>query len=201
MPTVIALEPFPQVEVELDVSKSLAELRVLAEHDSGRPRVGITLGYYRANARYRYSINADGRGLYSGGVCVTVRRLMVHFGLNRRAIYVAREVRDYPCLREAVLAHEERHALADIKTLGLFLPDLKAALEAEYGIGLVVKASTEGESRTALKAVLDARLGHAIGEFEHRRRRAQSAIDNDDDEARMVASCSAEAQAFLKRFK
>lgn len=200
-PTAIAVEPLPLVEVETDGGKSTADLRVLAERSSDGRRVGLTLGHYQARARYQYTINADGRGLSGGGVCVVVKGLTVGFGFSRRVTYIAREVHDFPCVRAAVVAHEDRHVTADDTVLRLYLTYLKAALELEYGTGLVVKASTPDESRRALKTILDGRLGQAVEEFDFRRQQAQREIDERDEEAAIVAACGPEAQSFLRRYR
>ncbi len=200
-PTTITMESLPAVEVQVDSSKSIADLRAMAERDSEGRHIGLTLGYYRAGARYRYTINADGRGLGTSGVCVAVKTLTVRFGLNRRITYVSREVHDYPCIREMVVAHEQLHARADDEILGFYIADLKAALELEYGTGLVVKASTPDESRKTLKRILDGRLERGVEELELRRRQTHQRIDERDEEAALVAACGGEADSFLKRYR
>lgn len=200
-PTTVFLDILEAPLASVNENRSLGELRSMVFRDGRIEPSGLVLGHYVARARYRYTVNAEGRRLPSGGLCVLVGGLTVRFGIADRSVFVAREVLDYPCLRKAVVAHENLHVAADDAVLQRFVVYLRSALELEYGTGIAIRSSTQSESQSALKTILETRLDMAIEEFEHHRQLVHGEIDDANLEAAMITRCGAEAESWFKRYR
>jgi hypothetical protein len=189
--------------VEFDLEKTISELTRLSSGaaDSTDNHGGVALSFYEAKTGVRSSVKAGGRNISTGGVCVVVRAINVHFGLTERKILLAREILDNTCVREFVTTREQRRVTVDDAVLRLYVVQLKETLSLELSGGLTIKATTSGEAMELLKRILDARLQQAVEEFFARREKAQLAMHDKDEESALEQACGPGVRSKFERSK
>lgn len=177
--------------VEFDLEKTISELTQLSSGaaDSTGNHKRAALSFYEAKTGVRSSIKAGGRNISTGGVCVIVRAIDVHFGITERKVLLAREILDNACIRDFVAAREQWRATVDDAVLRLYVVQLQETLSLELSGGLAIKAATVGEAMELLKRILDARLQQAVEEFFARREEAQSAVQDEDEVNALEQAC------------
>lgn len=189
--------------VEFDLEKTISELTRLSSDaaDNTGNHGGAALSFYEAKTGVRSSVKAGGRNIPTGGVCVVVRAINVHFGITERRILLAREILDSTCVRDFVTAHEQRRATVDDAVLRLYVVQLQETLALELSGGLAIKATTSGEAMELLKRILDARLQQAVEEFFARREKAQQAMHDKDEENALEQACGPGARSRFEKSK
>jgi len=198
VPVVIALEPMPNAAVALDSTQTAEDIQKRGQHDSGAASQGITFAYYEAAAGSEYKADVNGRRLEKGGICMTLTGVGIRFGFERRKIWLARELSDYPCIRARVMRHEHRHVAVDEALLGVFLPRLRASLVAFLAEGLAIAAPSVDAAGAQLKGRLESRLADARAEFVRLRTQSQLNIDRTDNGSTLMTECRTEVLRFLE---
>ena len=180
-PEVVAVPP---ALVE-DATRSQHDLvRLLDGPAAGHRALGVT------KARIGHDAALEIKGLKdpaSGRACFRAH-VRVELALRPLTVYIAREIADDPCRREAVHAHEMKHVAVYVAWLDEAAAALAEALAAEFADG--VHHAEDGEAaQRALRGRLEAFVGahsEAAGrELEARQR----GVDSPEEYARVAAAC------------
>lgn len=200
MPSVnVRVDILPADPIAFDLEKSISELTRLSDEAAERSgdHKGPALGFYQASAGFKYSVKASGQDLGADGVCLVLKSIEVHFGIKERKILVAREIADKPCIRDFVVAHEQRHVAIDEAILRLYLAQLQAELSLELSGGLGIAAKTPADAKQVLKTTLESRMQEATKKFSARRADAQLKLHDGSEEEALESACGPGIRSLL----
>jgi hypothetical protein len=153
-----------------DDSLPIDRLSKLNEGGYGDRALGATVSHF-ALSRQVSGVATPSLG---AGFCAYATRVAVTLTLSHRVVHVAREFRDESCIRDEVLAHEQRHVRLDDSLLAEERARLADALPA----ALAAMPPAWGDTRPAAEATLThdvaAILAQAEARFLLRRRLAHA---------------------------
>ena len=180
-PTVVAA-PLAILE---DATRSQHDLvRLLDGPAAGHQALGVT------KARIGHDATLEIKGLKdpaSGHACFRAH-VRVELGLRPLTVYVAREIADDPCRREAIHAHEMKHVAVYAAWLEGAAGALAQALAAEFVDGVHYAEDGAAAQRALRERLEDFVRTHsetAGRELEARQR----GVDSPEEYARVAAAC------------
>ncbi|MBV6631702.1 MAG: hypothetical protein KI792_01570 [Alphaproteobacteria bacterium] len=150
---------------------------------------GLSVGDIRLASQIEFGNSVN---FFSGDTCLWVRGLTINISLEP-VIYIARELQRGSCRYRTLLEHEQRHVAADRRLLETY----QSRIETELGLALLemgatgpVPVSLASQVQQELSAEVGRTVDAAMEEFAQARDRAQQAIDNPAEYARLSRACS-----------
>ena len=126
----------------------------------------------------------------AGGYCDAPESIVVTFGIVRRDIYMVAQAATSPCVREALLGHEDAHHRTVNRATQEFLEQHRSQLAQMVDEAQHRMAPTEEAARAALEANLYGVLGRFTAEFgAELRGPLRRSVDNPGELSRLDAAC------------
>lgn len=171
---------------ERDDTRPIAELTVksgsaLATHRT----MGLTTAVFGQSTDIELHVLGDRRGSHACGT-PTVR---VELSMQPVVVFIAREVAESPCQRDATLGHEMKH----VEVFREVLQEAATELEREFpeAVGAELRRAANAEELQQ-RLILSARdyLGQFMKDWQRVLDARQAEVDSPDEYARVSAACA-----------
>ncbi|MFO1323900.1 MAG: hypothetical protein U1F15_07525 [Burkholderiales bacterium] len=182
----VEVVPIP-IRVTRDETRPHAELtgmyeRARADH--------ATMGLTQTNVGYETAVRLSGLKDASGRRTCLRAAIRVSLSMRPLTVFVARELADDECRRDAVREHEAKHVAVYEAHLRESAARLAVALPQAFG-GRLVHAASVADGQAEIEAELARFLDDFIAGEAQRLAERQSAVDSPAEYARVAAACTA----------
>jgi len=185
----LALSRFEVVAVPLSFERDDTQPIAALTVKSGSPlathrAIGLTTAVFGQSTDIELHSVDDRRGARACGT----PRVHVELSMQPMMVFIARELAEAPCQREATLSHEMKHVEVFREVLDEAVQDLERELPEGIGTELRRAKSPEELERRLIVTVRD-----YLAEFMHERQRVlderQAAVDSPEEYARVSTAC------------
>lgn len=170
-------------------SYSLAEIQALARRSGAAAGRHPPLGFYVSSLAHDVVIRTERRTSPDGSRCGFLTVVTLRLALVNRAVEVAQDFRDRPCLYEAALRHYRKHAAADDAALSRLVGIANETMTAAWpGIEAELGGSGAADEE-AVRRVVEPVVGPMLDKVERTRAEAIAAADSREEVETLAKAC------------